>query len=112
MIKRSFWIALGACTLLMASCTTKRKGTFAVSGTFKNADKLSAVEGPISKAYLVGISYGKDQPPGIGLAQLVHHAARLPQDGVYVRNNMRNRRALGGVIAQLARSRVQGWWHG
>src|ERR1700679_4154024 len=66
MIKKSFWMALGSvCVLLMASCQSKKKGTFSVSGTFKNADKLAAVEGPVSKVYLMEVTYGKDQPPVI-----------------------------------------------
>ena len=40
----------------------KKKGSFSVSGTFKNADKLAAVEGPISKVYLLEVANGKDQP--------------------------------------------------
>ena len=53
-------MALGTC--LIMSCQTKKKGSFNVSGTFKNADKLAAVEGPISKVYLLEVANGKDQP--------------------------------------------------
>lgn len=55
-------MALGACLVLTLSCQPKKKGSFSVSGTFKNADKLAAVEGPISKVYLLEIANGKDQP--------------------------------------------------
>ena len=55
----------GICFLLIESCQSKKKGTFSVSGTFKNADKLSAAEGPVSKVYLLEVTYGKDQPPVI-----------------------------------------------
>src|SRR5271170_6461563 len=66
MIKRSLWMALsGACLLMIGSCNSRKKGTFAVSGTFKNADKLAAIEGPVSKVYLLEVTYGKDQPPVI-----------------------------------------------
>jgi len=66
MIKRSLWIALSsACLLLIGSCESKKKGTFSVSGTFQNADKLAAVEGPVSKVYLLEVTYGKEQPPVI-----------------------------------------------
>jgi peroxiredoxin len=60
MIKRTLWLALS--TSLIVSCQTKKKGSFNVSGTFKNADKLAAVEGPISKVYLLEVANGKDQP--------------------------------------------------
>jgi peroxiredoxin len=60
MKKRVLWLALGS--FLVLSCQTKKKGSFSVSGTFKNADKLSAIEGPISKVYLLEVASGKDQP--------------------------------------------------
>jgi peroxiredoxin len=73
MIKRSLWIALGgACLLLIGSCESKKKGTFSVSGTFENADKLAAVEGPVSKVYLLEVTYGKEQPP------VVVDSAKIP----------------------------------
>src|SRR5882757_4732526 len=62
MIKSSVWLALGACQVFTLSCQPKKKGSFTVSGTFKNADKLAAVEGPISKVYLLEVVNGKDQP--------------------------------------------------
>jgi peroxiredoxin len=66
MIKKSLWVGLSAAFLLLiGSCQTKKKGTFTVSGAFENADKLTAVEGPISKVYLLSVTYGKDQPPVI-----------------------------------------------
>jgi peroxiredoxin len=70
MIKRSLWIALGTCLAL--SCQQKKKGIFTVSGTFKNADKASMVDGPISKVYLLEIVYGKDQPP------IIMDSAQIP----------------------------------
>ena len=66
MTKRSLCIVLaGACILFIGACQPKKKGTFSVSGTFKNADKLAAIEGPVSKVYLLQVTYGKDQPPVI-----------------------------------------------
>jgi peroxiredoxin len=66
MTKRSLCIVLAsACILFIGACQPKKKGTFSVSGTFKNADKLAAIEGPISKVYLLEVTYGKDQPPVI-----------------------------------------------
>lgn len=53
-------MALSSCGIL--SCQTKKKGSFSVSGTYKNADKLAAVEGPISKVYLLEVANGKEQP--------------------------------------------------
>ena len=50
-------------SLLMLSCHEKSKGNFTVSGTFKNADKLAMVEGPISKVLLLEVPAGKDQSP-------------------------------------------------
>ena len=66
MTKRSLCIVLAsACILFIGACQPKKKGTFSVSGTFKNADKLAAIEGPVSKVYLLEVTYGKDQPPVI-----------------------------------------------
>ena len=66
-------MALCSASLLMfGSCQSKKKGTFTVSGTFKNADKLAAVEGPVSKVYLLEVTYGKDQPP------IVLDSAKIP----------------------------------
>ena len=66
MTKRSLCIVLAsACILFIGACQQKKKGTFSVSGTFKNADKLAAIEGPVSKVYLLEVTYGKDQPPVI-----------------------------------------------
>src|SRR3984957_19523554 len=73
MTKRSLCVVLaGACILVIGACQPKKKGTFSVSGTFKNADKLAAVEGPISKVYLMEVTYGKDQPP------VILDSAKLP----------------------------------
>jgi peroxiredoxin len=66
------WALFAACLMFITSCQTKKKGTFTVSGTFKNADRLTAVEGPISKVYLEEVAYGKDQPP------VILDSARLP----------------------------------
>ena len=66
MTKRSLCIVLAsACILFIGACQPKKKGIFSVSGTFKNADKLASVEGPVSKVYLLEVTYGKDQPPVI-----------------------------------------------
>ena len=72
MIKRSLWVMLGISLILACGCQPKKKGDFSVSGTFKNADKLAAVEGPISKVYLLEIIYGTDQPP------VVLDSAKIP----------------------------------
>jgi len=72
MIKRSLWIALGACFFLVVSCQPKKKGTFSVAGTFVNADKLSPAEGPVSKVYLLEVAYGKEQAP------VILDSAKLP----------------------------------
>jgi len=73
MIKRIAGLVLAACVIVTgSSCEQKKKGSFTVSGTFKNGDKLAAVEGPISKVYLVEVVYGKDQPP------IVVDSAKLP----------------------------------
>lgn len=72
MTKRIAGSVLVACLILACGCQQKKKGTFSVSGSFKNGDKLSSVEGPISKVYLIEVVYGKDQPP------IVLDSARLP----------------------------------
>ena len=65
-------VILMACMGFSVSCQTHKKGTFTVSGTFRNADKLSAIAGPISKVYLEEVAYGKDQPP------LILDSTKLP----------------------------------
>jgi peroxiredoxin len=72
MIKRSLWVMLGISLILACGCQPKKKGDFSVSGTFRNADKLAAVEGPISKVYLLELVYGTDQPP------VVLDSAKIP----------------------------------
>ena len=72
MIKRSLWIAFGACLFLTLSCKPKKKGTFTINGTFRNADKLSPADGPVSKVYLLEVAYGKEQPP------VILDSAKLP----------------------------------
>lgn len=72
MIKRISWVAVAALLVLTFSCQTRKKGTFTVEGTFRNADKLAAIAGPISKVYLMEVAYGKDQAP------LILDSAKLP----------------------------------
>jgi peroxiredoxin len=63
MVKRSFWMTAGcAVVLLVASCQSGKKGAFTVSGTYENADKLAAVAGPISKVFLLQISFANQAP--------------------------------------------------
>jgi peroxiredoxin len=49
--------------LLLTGCQQKKKGGFTVEGSFKNADKLSMMAGPINYAYLLEVPSGKDQQP-------------------------------------------------
>jgi peroxiredoxin len=73
MIRKALWAACTVCLLFAAAaCQSRKKGTFTVSGTFKNADKLAAMEGPISKVYLLEVSYSKSQPP------VILDSAKLP----------------------------------
>jgi len=65
-------VAVTVCFILATACQTKKKGTFTVTGTFKNANELSAEAGPISKVYLMEVAYGKDQPP------VILDSAKLP----------------------------------
>ena len=65
-------LAVTACLILATSCQSKKKGSFTVTGTFKNANQLSAEAGPISKVYLMEVTYGKDQPP------VILDSAKLP----------------------------------
>lgn len=71
MTSRNLWVVT-ALFILAASCQSKKKGTFTVTGTFKNANVLSAEAGPISKVYLMEVSYGQDQPP------VILDSAKLP----------------------------------
>jgi peroxiredoxin len=59
----SLWITAScAAMLLITSCQSGKKGAFTVIGTYKNADKLAAMAGPISKVFLLEISYANRQP--------------------------------------------------
>jgi thiol-disulfide isomerase/thioredoxin len=49
----------------MTACKDAKKGGFSVTTTYSNADKLAIVQGPVSKAYLIEVPAGKDQPPVI-----------------------------------------------
>jgi len=60
MIKKIAGAVLAACLILSVGCQPKKKGTFTVSGTFKNGDKLSATAGPISRVYLIEVPFGKE----------------------------------------------------
>jgi peroxiredoxin len=72
MQKRSLWMAAGcAFTLLIASCQSGKKGAFIVSGTYENADKLAAVDGPISKVFLLQVSFTSPTP-------ILLDSARIP----------------------------------
>jgi thiol-disulfide isomerase/thioredoxin len=50
-------------TLLLSACQQRKKGGFTVEGEYKNADKLALMQGPVNKAYLLEVPYGKDQAP-------------------------------------------------
>ena len=67
MIKRSASLTgvagLLVAALLFTSCQQKKKGGFTVEGSFRNADKLSMIAGPINYAYLLEVPSGKDQQP-------------------------------------------------
>jgi len=56
-------IGLMSVVLLLSACQQKKKGGFTVEGTYKNADKLSMMAGPVSYAYLLEVPYGKEQTP-------------------------------------------------
>jgi peroxiredoxin len=72
MQKRSLWMAVGyAVMLLIASCQSGKKGAFTVTGTYENADKLAAVDGPISKVFLLQISFASPTP-------ILLDSARIP----------------------------------
>jgi peroxiredoxin len=57
--------------LLIASCQSGKKGAFTVSGTYENADKLAAVDGPISKVFLLQVSFTRPTP-------ILLDSARIP----------------------------------
>jgi hypothetical protein len=70
MIKRAFFSSTlkklcvaGLSLFVLYSCHEKKKGSFTVTGTFKNADKLALTEGPVSKVFLLEVPSGKDQAP-------------------------------------------------
>lgn len=72
MTNRAFWAAFAALLIFATSCQSKKKGSFTVTGTFKNANELTAEAGPISKVYLMEVTYGKDQNP------VILDSAKLP----------------------------------
>lgn len=49
--------------LLLSACQQRKKGGFSVEGEYKNADKLALMQGPVNKAYLLEVPYGKEQAP-------------------------------------------------
>jgi peroxiredoxin len=64
MLKKCFGSVISICLLILSSCHEKPKGAFNVNGNFANADKLASLEGgPISKVYLLEITYGKEEQP-------------------------------------------------
>src|ERR1700728_2042322 len=86
MQKRSLWTAARmvagfAGILLIASCQSGKKGAFTVSGTFENADKLAAVEGPISKVFLLQISFANQQPVLLDSARVPAGRGRVTLSG-------------------------------
>ncbi len=100
MQKRSLWRTAGvagvlrtatvAGMLLIASCQTGKRGAFTVTGTFENADKLAAVEGPISKVFLLRISFANQQPVLLdsaripaGKGKFTLSARSASQQGIY-----------------------------
>jgi peroxiredoxin len=63
MVKKCFGL-IGVCLLLLSACHQKPKGNLFITGTFANADKLASLEGgPITKVYLLEITYGKEEQP-------------------------------------------------
>lgn len=79
-----------AAVLLMASCQSGKKGAFIVNGTYENADKLAAVAGPVSKVFLLELSFANRAPvlldsaripPGKGKFSLRARTAR--SQGIY-----------------------------
>jgi hypothetical protein len=64
MQKRSIWMpfSCAAVLLIASSCQPGNKGAFTVTGTYENADKLAAMAGPISKVFLLQISFANQTP--------------------------------------------------
>lgn len=88
MLKSSLWMVAGlAATMLIASCQRGKKGAFTIEGTYEHADKLAAVEGPVSKVFLLQISFA-NKPP------VLLDSARIP--------------AGSGGFTLTAKSKVQG----
>jgi len=54
-------VGLMTVTLALSACVTKKKGGFTVEGSYKNADKLAVMDGPVNKVYLLELPSGKDQ---------------------------------------------------
>lgn len=68
---RSIWLASGfLAMLLIGSCQAGKKGNFTVSGTFENADKLPATAGPLSKVFLLEVSFTNPAPTLLDSARI------------------------------------------
>ena len=71
---KSIWMTAGfAAILLIAGCQPGKKGAFLVTGTYENSDKLSAMAGPVSKVFLLEISFANRDPTLLD-------SARIPAD--------------------------------
>jgi peroxiredoxin len=58
-------VGLMTVALALTGCVQKKKGGFSVEGTYKNADKLSVVSGPVNKVYLLGLPKDQSQQPTV-----------------------------------------------
>ena len=56
--------------LTITSCQSGKKGGFTVTGTYENADKLAAVAGPVSKVFLLEISFANHAPALLDSARI------------------------------------------
>lgn len=71
MIRTYVGAIAGSLCLLLGSCQNGKKGNFTISGTFQNGDKLTAVAGPVTKVFLLELSFATPQP-------ILLDSARIP----------------------------------
>ena len=69
MLRRAFLFTMSLPLFFSWSCHEKVKGTFTVSGTYKNAEKLAGLEGPVSKVYLLETKHLQTQPQTLVLGE-------------------------------------------
>lgn len=71
LLRKPVWLIAGyAAMLLISACQSGKKGAFVVNGDYENADKLAAMAGPLSKVFLLEISFDNRPPTLLDSARI------------------------------------------